>query len=73
MCTIYYEIRSTTIPSIAFDIIPLMSSKGGPPSLVGDSSGLRRLVNFCVKSFTELSLWTSESPLQNDMLKEWPF
>lgn len=44
-----------SIPSIAFDIIPLISSKGGP-SLVSDSSGLRRLVNFCVKSFTELSL-----------------
>lgn len=63
------------IPSIAFDIIPLISSNGGP-SLVSDSSGLRRLVNFCVKSFTELSLWTCESPLQDGRLIEcnpfWP-
>lgn len=37
---------------------------------MGDSSGVRRLDNFCVKSFTELSLGTSESPLQNDKFKE---
>lgn len=45
----------SSIPSIAFEIIPLISSKGGA-SLVGDSSGLLKFVNFCVKSLTELSL-----------------